>query len=211
MNIRYSVVLALWLISGARVLAQEQSPATSQNPVNTSTSTSSSRQDGALPEAPSVQPNLPTGYQGHPSDSYLYYVGAFCGSGASTSPVSTTPTLGCGTGFTIVPLPIFFEAGVMALEANRSHLTGYISLDGSIPLAHPSSKYLPLAIVGYSRLFETGHALDYGLALALPRPGKIKDNSKSLRIELRDYYTFASPTQHNIMLRIGWMSEEADD
>jgi len=98
----------------------------------------------------------------------------------------------------------------MGPQANRSYLSGYISLDGNIPLAHPTLKYLPMAIVGYSRLFETGHSLDYGLALALPRFSKKRDDSKSFRIELRDYCTFANPTQHNIMLRIGWMEEEAD-
>ncbi len=53
--------------------------------------------------------------------------------------------------------------------------------------------------------------LDYGLALALPRFSKKTDDSKSLRIELRDYYTFANPTQHNIMLRVGWMGKEEQD
>jgi len=67
-----------------------------------------------------------------------------------------------------------------------------------------------MAIIGYSRLFETGHSLDYGLALALPRHGKHEDDGKSLRIELRDYWTFATPTQHNVMIRVGWMVEESD-
>jgi hypothetical protein len=98
----------------------------------------------------------------------------------------------------------------MAPQANRSYLTGYVSVDGSIPLARPSSKYLPMAIIGYSRLFETGHAFDYGLALALPRFTKTTDDSKSLRIELRDYWTFANPTQHNVMLRVGWMTAATD-
>jgi hypothetical protein len=109
-----------------------------------------------------------------------------------------------------MPLPIFFEVGIMAPQANRSNFSAYISVDGNIPIAPPTIKYLPLAIVGYSRLFETGHALDYGLALALPRFTKHRDDSKSLRIELRDYLTFANPTQHNVMLRIGWMSEVSD-
>ncbi len=111
---------------------------------------------------------------------------------------------------TLVPLPVFIEVGIMGPQANRSYLSGYISLDSSIPLAPSSSTYLPMAIVGYSRLFEIGHALDYGLALALPRFSKHRDDSKSLRIELRDYWTFANPTQHNIMLRVGWMGEETD-
>ena len=111
---------------------------------------------------------------------------------------------------TLVPLPVFIEVGIMAPQANRSYFSGYISLDSSIPLTQSSSKYLPMAIVGYSRFFETGHALDYGLALALPRFNKHRDDSKSLRIELRDYWTFANPTQHNVMLRVGRMGEEAD-
>jgi hypothetical protein len=85
-----------------------------------------------------------------------------------------------------------------------------MSVDGRIPLAPASIKYQPQAIVGYSRLFETGHALDYGLALALPRFTKQSDNSNSLRIELRDYWTFANPAQHNVMLRVGWMVAGGD-
>jgi hypothetical protein len=108
---------------------------------------------------------------------------------------------------TLIPIPVFVEVGLMAPQANRSYLTGYISVDGSVPLAPTSSKYLPMAIVGYSRLFETGHAFDYGLALALPRLHGKADDGRSLRIELRDYWTFASPSQHNIMLRTaGWVS-----
>jgi putative flippase GtrA len=159
-----------------------------------------------LPSAPLPRP----AYHPSPSDTYLLHVGAFCGAGASNSSAATKPTVGCGVGLTLLPLPIFFEVGVMGPQANRSYLSGYVSLDTSIPLARPTSTYLPMAIVGYSRLFETGHAPDYGLALALPRPGKQSDATKSLRLELRDYYTSANPTQHNMMFRIGWMGEEAD-
>lgn len=98
----------------------------------------------------------------------------------------------------------------MGPQANRSYLSGYISLDSSIPLAPPTIEYLPMAMIGYSRLFETGHALDYGLALALPRFGGEKRSSDSLRIEIRDYCTFANPIQHNVVLRIGWMIPEHD-
>lgn len=112
---------------------------------------------------------------------------------------------------TFVPLPIFIEFGVMGPQANRSNITGYLSVDGTIPLYHhASAQYVPAALIGYSRLFETGHAIDYGLALYTPRIGKQKDSTKHLRLEIRDYCTFANPTQHNIMLRIGWMSEVFD-
>jgi putative flippase GtrA len=161
-------------------------------------------------QAPTSQPVSPSAYPSKPNDTYLYHVGAFCGIGASTSPAASKPAAGCGAGMTLVPLPVFIEVGIMAPQANRSYLSGYISLDSSIPLIRSWSKYLPMAIVGYSRLFETGHAFDYGLALALPRFSKRKDDSRSLRIELRDYWTFANPNQHNVMLRVGWMGEEAD-
>jgi hypothetical protein len=149
-------------------------------------------------------------YQPKASDSYFFHVGVLCGAGASTSPAATKPSTGCGVGMMLLPVPVFAEVGMMGPQANRSNFSAYISIDGNFPLARTTDKYLPSAILGYTRMFETGHALDYGLALALPRPGKPKDPSSSLRIELRDYCTFANPTQHNIQLRIGWMSLEAD-
>lgn len=197
------VFLALTVAAGAQALTTVQAP-------QGTSATGSESQATQPPQAPTPYPASTTGYHTDASDSYISRAGVFCGGGASTSTAATTPTLGCGAGITLLPLPVFFEVGVMGPQANRSYLSGYISLDGSIPLAVSTTKYLPMAIVGYSRLFETGHALDYGLALALPRFGKHKYESDSLRIELRDYWTFASPTQHNIMLRIGWMGLETD-
>jgi putative flippase GtrA len=201
-----TLALLVFFVSDAMVHAQ-----TPQTLESKSVPTSSSQTSTLVPDqAPASQPVSLSAYHSKPSDTYLYHVGAFCGIGASTSPAASKPAAGCGAGMTLVPLPVFIEVGTMAPQANRSYLSGYISLDGSIPFALLSSKYLPMAIVGYSRLFETGHALDYGLALALPRFSKHRDDSKSLRIELRDYWTFANPSQHNVMLRVGWMGEEAD-
>jgi hypothetical protein len=80
---------------------------------------------------------------------------------------------------TLVPLPVLIEVGIMAPQANRSYLSGYVSLDSSIPLMRSSPKYLPLAMIGYSRLFETGHAFDYGLALALDDEPSRMDKHRS--------------------------------
>lgn len=44
----------------------------------------------------------------------------------------------------------------------------------------------------------------------MPRWGKEKNRGDTMRLELRDYWTFANPTQHNVMLRLGWMVEETD-
>jgi len=163
-----------------------------------------------LPATPQPQKNPPATQQSSVGEDYVYRVGAICGSGVTTSTPATRPTFGCGVGLTILPLPIFFEFGVMGPQANRSYLSGYISLDASLPLARAGTLHRPFALVGYSRLFETGHALDYGVALALPRTGKPKGGGDSLRIELRDYWTFANPSQHNVFLRFGLMSEESD-
>ena len=43
---------------------------------------------------------------------------------------------------TFVPFPIFLELGVMGPQANRSYITGYVSVDGSIPLARRSARYV---------------------------------------------------------------------
>ncbi len=190
MRMNLALILIVWL--GVSVMATAQTEPSS-----------------TLPDTPGAAPAAQPAWHSPPKDSYLYGAGGFCGIGASTSLVATKPTFGCGAGMTLLPLPIFIEFGVMGPQANRSYLSGYLSLDGNIPLARTTVKYLPLAVVGYSRLFETGHALDYGIAVAMPRFTKPKDES-SMRIELRDYYTFASPTQHNVMLRIGWMVVEHD-
>jgi putative flippase GtrA len=139
------------------------------------------------PDAPAPQ----SAHQNRPysNASYFSRAGILCGAGASTSSAAMKPTPGCGAGITLLPLPVFFEAGIMGPQANRSYLSGYISLDTDIALRPRSSRYMPMAMIGYSRLFDT---------------------NKSWRIELRDYYTFANPTQHNVMLRIGWMQQAHD-
>ncbi len=99
----------------------------------------------------------------------------------------------------------------MGPQANRSSFSGYVSVDTSVPLAKTTSTYLPVALFGYSRLFETGHALDYGLALIVPKPNSRRESGEgNLRVELRDYWTFANPAQHNVMLRVGLITFESD-
>jgi hypothetical protein len=50
-------------------------------------------------------------------------------------------------------------------------------------------------------MFETGQALDYGLAFAHPI-----DRSHSIQFEVRDYCAFSNPIQHNVMFRIAWLT-----
>ncbi len=195
-----AVKIILWTIAVLAAAAAAVAQSTSAG--------TSSSQPTALPDAPMPSNAAPTKSQS--KDSYYSRLGILCGAGASTSSANTSSLVGCGAGMTLLPFPVFIEAGVMGPMANGRAVSGYLSLDGNISLAPTGLKYAPMALVGYSRLFEAGNALDYGLALAMPRFGEEKNSENSLRLELRDYYTFSNPQQHNVMLRIGWMLDETD-
>ena len=174
-------------------------------------STLHAQQPATPPDNPSQLPNAPQPVAQHYNQAYEGIVlGAFCGTGAGHSSIATRPTVGCGAGMNfLLYLPFFFEFGVMGPQADSSYVTGYLSFDLKIPPRPVERKYLPVLILGYSRLFETGNALDYGIALAISR--KPDDGEpRSLQIELRDYYTFASPNQHMVMLRVGWLVGASD-
>jgi hypothetical protein len=134
---------------------------------------------------------------------YLYWAGLTCGAGASNSTAATKPTAQCGGTFSLLP---FFnlEAGVMGPQAKRSAVSGYLSTNAWAPLVpfkHLANKHgIPMVVGGYTRMFETGHALDYGLAFAHPI-----DSSHSIQFEVRDYWAFANPSQHNVVFRIAWL------
>lgn len=125
--------------------------------------------------------------------------GLTCGAGASESSASVKPTVQCGGLFTILPF-LDLEAGVTGPQANRSAISGYLSTDVVLPLGPPIKRGLPLVVGGYTRMFETGNALDYGLAFARPI-----DSSHSIQFEVRDYWANANPDQHNIVFRVVWL------
>lgn len=93
----------------------------------------------------------------------------------------------------------------MGPQAHHSDVSGYLSEDLVLPIA-PSAKWSasmkgdPIIIAGYTRMFETGHALDFGVGFE-----HHIDDSHSLQFELRDYLAFANPRQHNVVLRVGWV------
>jgi hypothetical protein len=134
---------------------------------------------------------------------YAFWAGWGCGAGASASSVALKPTLQCGV---IFGGPLFhLEAEVMGPQANQSAVSGYLSVNSALPLA--SAKQFgkkhgaPLLVGGYTRMFETGNALDYGLAYELPT-----DAGHSIQVEVRDYWAFSSPSQHNVVLRVLWLT-----
>jgi hypothetical protein len=177
------LIVALVLTSIAPAQQPHQPPAPQPE---TEADASSLEPTGPAPFQRTPLPRPTPVYSASPNNSYFVNVGAFCGMGATSSPLATKPTAGCGFGGAFLPLPLFVEFGIMAPQANRSYLSGYLSVDGRIPLASLNVHYL-----------------------ATPRFGS-KDHSASFQFELRDYWTFANPAQHNIMLRIGWMNVASD-
>ena len=160
----------------------------------------------SIPDAPGPQPNERKTHD--PQFESLYWAGFFCGAGATQSS-ATTPLIGCGVGISLFPFT-FIEGGGI-IDPTKSRGPGYFSVDGKIPLTIHGPLYVPNVIVGYTRFAKTAdaksaNALDYGLAFDTPSLSHEKSAEPTyLRIELRDYYTFATPNQHNVMLRIGWM------
>ena len=144
----------------------------------------------------------PTVHLNEGAFNYAFQSGLTCGAGASTSSAATKLTVQCGG---IMVWPVFeFEAGVMGPQANQSAVSGYLSANawaplGSIRLSHNRAG-VPLATGGYTRMFETGHALDYGLGYAYPI-----DEAHSICFETRDYWAFSNPRQHNIVFRVAWL------
>lgn len=134
---------------------------------------------------------------------YLYRAGLTCGTGATSSSIATKPTAQCGASFSILPF-LDLEAGVMGPQANRSSVSGYLSTNASAPLMPfrllGNKQVVPLVVGGYTRMFETGHALDYGIAFTHPI-----DSYHSIQFEVRDYWAFANPSQHNVVFRIVWL------
>jgi hypothetical protein len=137
--------------------------------------------------------------------SYLYRTNLSCGTGASTSDLATKPTVGCGAGISLLGFMVT-EIGVMGPQAHHSNVSGYLSQDVVLPVA-PSSTLsnalhgAPLVIAGYTRMFETGHAVNFGVGFE-----RHIDESHSLQFEILDYLAFANPQQHNVMLRVGWVT-----
>jgi len=70
--------------------------------------------------------------------------------------------------------------------------------DGTPMWADRGWKLLPFASAGYTRLFGTGNAVNFGGGFDYRL-----SHTRAIRAEIRDYYSFSTPHQHNVALRIG--------
>jgi hypothetical protein len=150
---------------------------------------------------PPKPPREPLGAYG-----YLYRGSVVCGAGIAYTEPDRQPATACGFGFTMLP-GIVTEFGVIGPAYNRHGFTAYFSEDATIPIGMPRgfvhvAHGHPLWLIGYTRMFETGrNAFDYGTGFE-----RHIDQQHSLQFELRDDWTFANPHQHNVMLRVVWIT-----
>jgi len=99
-----------------------------------------------------------------------------------------------------------FELGVVGPLPGGYPLDGLASVNFMFANKIPHRGLYPSFTGGYTRMFATGNALNFGLGIDFG-----KDEARRLiRIELRDYYLFTGPRQHVIGLRIGFGKFIAD-
>lgn len=82
-----------------------------------------------------------------------------------------------------------FSAGSAIFSANY-----LASFD---PSGKSSPKFLPFVTAGYTRLFGTGNAINFGGGVDF-----LVGHSTALRVEARDYLRLGGPSEHNVGLRI---------
>jgi len=93
-----------------------------------------------------------------------------------------------------------FELGIVGPLPGGHALDGLVSVDYMFANKLPRRHVYPFLTAGYTRLFVTGNAVNFGLGVDFG-----KDEYKRLvRVELRDYYVFTGPPQHVLGLRIAF-------
>jgi len=130
---------------------------------------------------------------------WQWRTGLTCGSGFSRASALNKPTAECGALFG-GPY-VDFEAGVMGPQAVRTNVSPYLSANAVIPIGNVGNDFgAPLIVGGYTHMFNVGHALDYGVAFQHPI-----NEDHSIQFEVRDYWAFEKPGQHNVVVRVVWI------
>jgi putative flippase GtrA len=93
-----------------------------------------------------------------------------------------------------------FELGVVGPIPGGHPVDGFFSVDAMFANKLLRRRIYPFLTGGYTRVFATGNAVNFGLGVDLG-----KDEYKRLvRVELRDYYLFTGPTQHIVGIRVAF-------
>lgn len=99
-----------------------------------------------------------------------------------------------------------FELGVIGPISGGYSLDGFIGFDVMFSAKLSRAPRFLFATAGYTRLFVTGNAVNFGVGLDL---GKHQKDSL-LRLEVRDYFLFTGPQQHVVGLRLAFGKLIAD-
>jgi putative flippase GtrA len=99
-----------------------------------------------------------------------------------------------------------FELGIVGPLPGGHPLDGLVSVNEMFANKVPHRELYPFITAGYTRMFATGNAVNFGLGFDLGTP----KSDRAIRIELRDYYLFTGPRQHVVGLRIGFGKFIAD-
>jgi len=135
---------------------------------------------------------------------------AFAGGGAVETHARSLGEMQAGIGFELSAakklIGFGFESGYVGPFSNLKTGSGLLSLN-YIPSwkVDKKGRFLPFASAGYTRLYEIGHAVNFGGGLDI----RLK-NWHAIRFEVRDYYTPGQPVQHNVGFRVGWITYIAD-
>lgn len=94
----------------------------------------------------------------------------------------------------------FFSADYMA-EWNLGKSGAGHTPKGQVYWRDRGWKFFPFAAAGYTRLFGTGSAVNFGGGFDYRL-----NHNHAIRVDIRDYYSPSSPAQHNVIIRIGWVA-----
>jgi hypothetical protein len=92
-----------------------------------------------------------------------------------------------------------FELGVVGPLPGGHPLDGLVSINEMFAAKIPHHDLYPFLTGGYTRVFATGHAVNFGAGIDIG-----KEYKRIIRIEVRDYYLLTGPKQHVFGLRIGF-------
>jgi len=144
---------------------------------------------------------------------------AFAGAGINATQQNSRGAIQAGASFEEAPPGSWggfsFEGGYLGPWAHIRAGSAFTSLDymaawsfgqkakgqtrdGTPMWADRGWKLLPFASAGYTRLFGTGNAVNFGGGFDYRL-----SHTRAIRAEIRDYYSFSTPHQHNVALRIG--------
>ena len=101
----------------------------------------------------------------------------------------------------------FFEVGTMGPFPARNAPAAFVGFDlGLTFLPSPRSHTVFALPGGYTYVFSQGNAINFGLSV-----DRYYKPYHAIRVEVRDYLTFAGSVEHNIAIRIGWHAAVHDD